>query len=67
MYESPIEKIYGEFTSQIQKHTEQEEEKLVYSISQEIGYRIDKQELIHALNYDRYQYKKVTKMPRKIY
>ena len=55
MYESPIEKIYGDIQSQIIK---QDEENMMYAVNQAIGYDVDKEELIKALQYDREQYKK---------
>ena len=55
MYESPLEKIYGNIQSQIIK---QDEENIMFSVNQAVGYSVDKQELIKALNYDRDQYKK---------
>lgn len=55
MYESPIEKIYGDIQSQIIK---QDEEHLMYTVDQAIGYDIDKEELLKALQYDREQYNK---------
>lgn len=58
MYESPIEKIFGDITSKIEKYKAREEERLIYKMSQEIGYNIDKKELIKALQYDRDQYNK---------
>lgn len=54
MYESPIEKIYGEIQSQIKR----DEENLVYKVNQLISYKIDKEELVKALQYDRNQYQK---------
>lgn len=55
MYESPLEKIYSNIQSQIIK---QDEENMMYAVNQAVGYNVDKQELIKALNYDREQYKK---------
>lgn len=55
MYDSPIEKIIGEMRSQMVKN---EEGQLMVQVPQEIGYKIDKDELIKALNYDRQQYEK---------
>ena len=55
MYESPIEKIYGDIQSQIIK---QDEEHMMYAVNQAIGYEVDKEKLIKALRYDREQYKK---------
>ena len=51
MYESPIEKVVKEVMKQDEEH-------LMYSVEQTIGYAIDKEELIKALQYDRNQYEK---------
>lgn len=55
MYVSPIEKIMGDIQSQIIKN---EENRLLYHVTQSIGYKVDKDELIKALQYDRQQYEK---------
>lgn len=55
MYESPIEKIYGDIQSQIIK---QDEENVIYTVNQAVGYSVDRNELIKALKYDREQYNK---------
>jgi len=55
MYESPIEKIVSEIST---KMTEAEENHLMYTVEQSLGYRVDKDELIKALQYDRDQYSK---------
>lgn len=58
MYESPLTKITmmcDDIANQIIK---QEEDKIVYEVRQAIGYNIDKQELVKALQYDRGQYQK---------
>ena len=55
MYESPITKIYGDIQEQILK---QDEENLIYSVNQAVGYQVDKDELVKALQYDRNQYTK---------
>ena len=55
MYESPIEKIVGYVQSQL---VESEESELMAQITQTIGYHIDRDELIRALQYDRQQYEK---------
>ena len=55
MYESPIKRIINEAVNQIEKR---EEVELRYSIKQSVGYAVDKQELIKALQYDRDQYQK---------
>ena len=55
MYESPIEMIQRTISEQIK----QEEDRCVYyKIEQQVGFHIDKDELIKALNYDRDQYNK---------
>lgn len=55
MWESPIEKIYGDIHAEMVK---QDEEHFMYSVNQTIGYQVDKDELIKALSYDRDQYNK---------
>lgn len=55
MYESPMNKIVGEITGELNR---QDEENCMVSIRQAVGYQVDKEELIKALNYDRNQYKK---------
>lgn len=55
MYESPLTKIYGTIQNQIIK---QDEENTMYVVNRAVGYDVDKEELIKALNYDRDQYKK---------
>ena len=47
--------MYEDIANQIIK---QEEDKIVYEVRQAIGYNIDKQELVKALQYDRGQYQK---------
>lgn len=54
-YESPITKIEQEIASQI---VETEEKELTYEVKKAIGYSIEKEELIKALQYDREQYEK---------
>ncbi len=54
-YESPIERICREVMAD---RVEQEENALVYRVSVEVGYNINKEELIKALQYDRNQYQK---------
>ena len=54
-YESPITKIYGDIRNEIIR---QDEENCTYAIQQAIGYKVDKDELIKALQYDRDQYDK---------
>ena len=55
MYESPITRICGEITNKIIR---KDEEHLMTIITQQVGYQVDKDELIKALNYDRDQYQK---------
>jgi len=55
MYESPINKFIGEMQTQMVKD---EEGQLMVRVTQAIGYDVDKDELIKALNYDRQQYEK---------
>ena len=55
MYESPIEKVCSDIINQI---INQDEENLLYQVNQVVGYRIDKDELLKALQYDRQQYAK---------
>ena len=54
MYESPIEKIYGELQTQMV----QEDENMVMKAVRKVGVNVDKGELIKALQYDRNQYTK---------
>ena len=54
MYESPLT-VVESIASQI---TKQEEDRAFYEIKQAVGYDIDKQEFIKALQYDRNQYQK---------
>ena len=54
-YESPITMfVQDSITESIKK----QEDQLIYSLSQTIGYQIDKEQLVRALRYDRDQYKK---------
>ena len=55
MWNSPLEKIYGDIHSQMVK---QDEENMIYTVRQAFGYSVDKNELLKALQYDREQYKK---------
>ena len=55
MYESPITQNIVDISNQI---TELLDGRLMYEVQQAIGYEIDKEELIKALNYDRNQYQK---------
>ena len=54
-WESPITKIYGDIHNEIVR---QDEENCTFAIEQAIGYKVDKEELIKALRYDREQYNK---------
>ena len=54
-WESPITKIYGNIHNEIVR---QDEENCTFAIEQAIGYKVDKDELIKALQYDREQYNK---------
>lgn len=54
-WESPITKIYGDIHNEIVR---QDEENYMCAIEQAIGYKVDKEELIKALQYDRNQYDK---------
>ena len=49
-YKSPIEIIYGDMTHKLENE--------VFTVVQNIGINIDKDELIKALQYDRNQYEK---------
>lgn len=55
MYESPIIQNIADISTQIR---EAQDGRLIYEVQQAIGYDIDKEELIKALNYDRDQYQK---------
>ena len=55
MWESPLNKIYREIHDQIVK---QDEENMMLAVNQAVGYKVDKEELIKALQYDREQYEK---------
>ena len=54
-YESPITRMVADIQEQ---YEEQERDYLKMRITEKIGYEIDKDELIKALNYDRGQYEK---------
>ena len=54
-WESPITKIYEDIRNEIIR---QDEENCTFAIEQAIGYKVDKEELIKALQYDREQYDK---------
>ena len=55
MYESPIQRIVSDIQTQMQ---EDEEKQLMATIMQKVGYEVDRDELIKALQYDREQYDK---------
>lgn len=55
MYESPLTMYMSDIQTEIQK---QQEEEVMVSVKQSIGYDVDKLELIKALQYDREQYTK---------
>lgn len=54
-YASPIEMITN---SIIKSDEEQLEDCMLFSVEREIGFKVDKEELIKALEYDRKQYEK---------
>ena len=54
-WESPLTKIYGDMHNKIIR---QDEENCTFVIEQALGYKVDKDELIKALQYDREQYDK---------
>ena len=54
-YISPITQITGEITSEIIKDRE---DHLIATVNQTVGYQIDREELLKALQYDRDQYRK---------
>ena len=54
-YESPIDRVFREIMAD---RVKQEEDALMYRVSVEVGYNINKEELIKALQYDRNQYQK---------
>lgn len=54
-YTSPIETIMSNI---IKTNEEQLEDSMLLSIEREIGFKVDKEELIKALKYDRKQYEK---------
>ena len=55
MYESPITEVISDISTQI---IQEKENQLMMQMRQTVGYDIDKNELIKALQYDRDQYKK---------
>ena len=54
-WESPIKRIESELMTKIERDAENN---LMCSVNQSIGYEVNKEELIKALNYDRDQYNK---------
>ena len=54
MYDSPINVIYGELQTKVEKDIENH----IFESVQSVGVMIDKDELIKALKYDRQQYEK---------
>lgn len=58
-YESPITKIVGKAIEEMQtKMIQQEEDRLIMECRETVGFHVNKDELIRALNYDRDQYAK---------
>jgi hypothetical protein len=55
MYENPITQIVGDITEQIEQY---QENQLMLTLNQKMGFSVDKEELIKALKYDRKQYEK---------
>lgn len=55
LYESPLQRIIGEA---VETRIKQEENAAMAHITETIGYKVDKTELIRALNYDRDQFAK---------
>ena len=55
LYESPIEKIVGQIQTQMVKN---DEDNIMVQVQQAVGYKVDKEELLKALQYDRGQYEK---------
>lgn len=53
-YTSPLELI----TKEISRKVDEDMDKLVITTIKEVGLRVDEEELIKALNYDRQQYEK---------
>ena len=54
-YESPIQRIFDEMQTQM---IQQEENQMMMHVRQAVGFDVDKEELLKALQYDREQYKK---------
>lgn len=52
-WEPPITRIYEDIRNEMVR---QEEENCMYAIEQSIGYKVDKEALIKALQYDKGQY-----------
>lgn len=55
MYESPIAEVMSDISTQL---IQEKENQIMMQMRQTVGYDIDKNELIKALQYDRNQYKK---------
>ena len=55
MYKSPIQMIVDKIQTQM---IQQEEDQLLTQVQQSLGFNVDKNELLRALNYDRDQYEK---------
>jgi hypothetical protein len=55
MYENPITEVMSDISTQI---IQEKENQLMMQFRQTLGYDIDKNELIKALQYDRDQYRK---------
>ena len=58
MYQSPIEIVFPEYGNLFKEVQRKNEEEIMTCIQVETGLKIDKEELIRALRYDRDQYEK---------
>lgn len=58
MYKSPIEIVFPEYGNLFKEVQRKNEEEIMTCIQVETGIKIDKEELIRALRYDRDQYAK---------
>jgi hypothetical protein len=63
-WESPIQVIADELIHKIERNAENN---LMHTIKQSIGYEVDKEELLKALNYDRGQYEKGFEVAKRLY
>lgn len=63
-YESPLTKMVSDITREM---TIKEENEAMSTIERAIGFNVDKDELIKALNYDRHQYEKGFNEAKTIY